>query len=107
MPARSGLLNLTAWPAPLRAAGFFRGQERGLKKGVKSFVDCSFGRRIQLPLMVNKRPRIFGLFCRSRLITLRSRLLTEPRIRREYGTIPVDPSDDAGDQGGVSSRCEP
>jgi hypothetical protein len=36
-------------------------------------------------------------------IILRSRLLTEPRILvREYGTIPVDPSDDAGDEGGIS-----
>jgi hypothetical protein len=36
-------------------------------------------------------------------IILRSRLLTEPRIPvREYGTIPVDPSDDAGDEGGIS-----
>jgi hypothetical protein len=38
-------------------------------------------------------------------IILRSRLLTEPRILlREYGTIPVDPSDDAGDEGGISGR---
>jgi hypothetical protein len=36
-------------------------------------------------------------------IILRSRLLTEPRILvREYGTIPVDPSDDADDEGGIS-----
>jgi hypothetical protein len=41
------------------------------------------------------------------VIIFRSRLLTEPRIRWEYGTIPVDPSDDAGDEGGISSRCEP
>ena len=37
------------------------------------------------------------------VIILRSRLLTEPRILvREYGTIPVDPSDDADDEGGIS-----
>ena len=24
---------------------------------------------------------------------------------REYGTIPVDPSDDAGDEGGISGRA--
>src|ERR671918_457608 len=41
-------------------------------------------------------------------IILRSRLLTEPRILvREYGTIPVDLSDDAGEKGGISGRCEP
>ena len=40
---------------------------------------------------------------RDRFIILRSRLLTEPRILvREYGTIPVDPSDDADDEGGIS-----
>jgi hypothetical protein len=26
---------------------------------------------------------------------------------REYGTIPVDPSDDAGDEGGISGRVSP
>ncbi len=44
----------------------------------------------------------------DRSIILRSRLLTEPRILvREYGTIPVDPSDDAGDEGDISGYSEP
>jgi hypothetical protein len=38
---------------------------------------------------------------------LTSRLFTEPRILVRMGTIPVDPSDDAGDEGGISGSSEP
>jgi len=42
----------------------------------------------------------------DRRIIRRSRLPTEPRSLA-IGTIPVDPSDDAGDRGGISQEVSP